>query len=111
MIQLLAFLFLGLLMSITTPVLHAEDLTLTDGTVYKNITVTKADPDGLRFVFPFWKERHPATARLPAFSSLLAIPSLTWCSSTPPPAPFSQTVLRAKTTSVRNTCFTIFPTW
>ena len=32
------------------PLLRAEDLTLTNGTVYKNITVTKVDPDGLRII-------------------------------------------------------------
>lgn len=50
MIPRLAHLVLGLLMSIALPCLHAEDLTLADGTVYKNITVTKTDPDGLRII-------------------------------------------------------------
>lgn len=30
--------------------LHAEDITLTDGTTYKNVTVTKTEPDGLRII-------------------------------------------------------------
>ncbi len=35
---------------LSASLLRAEDLTLTDGTVYKNITVTKVDPDGLRII-------------------------------------------------------------
>lgn len=40
---------LGFLLAITAS-LHAEDFTLNDGTVYKNVTVTKVDPDGLRII-------------------------------------------------------------
>lgn len=41
---------LGLLLFSLTARVYSEDLTLTNGTVYKNVTVTKVDPDGLRII-------------------------------------------------------------